>query len=303
MSKLVVVCGANGKLGRMVAEEVLSIGGKVRCFVRPGREQAVQDLKGRGAEVLAGEASNKEDAMKAVQGAFSVVSALQGGREIIVDAQLTLLEACKDAGVRRFFPSDFSVDMFGLDMGDNVNLDLRKEHAAKAAQLKGNVQVIHPLNGCFLDKDVLFGFLGAFDLQAGTLSYWGDGKQPMDFTTFRDTARIVGRAAVDDRDLPMALCIKGEELDVHGLAQAYEKGSGRKIELKQLGSLEDLDRDIAKNQAETPSNILSYVPNMYWRAMLTGKGKMKNDHGATLYPDVQFTTVASYVKGMQTNNS
>jgi len=40
-----------------------------------------------------------------------------------VEGQNRLLEAAAQHGVARYFPSDFSFDLFALDEGENVNSD------------------------------------------------------------------------------------------------------------------------------------------------------------------------------------
>ena len=42
-----------------------------------------------------------------------------GVRDVIVDGQLSLARAAKAAGVRRFFPSDYSFDLFSVPEGIN----------------------------------------------------------------------------------------------------------------------------------------------------------------------------------------
>ena len=68
----------------------------------------------------------------AVAGAFAVVSTLQGGPDVIVDAQLALLRAARAAGARRFIPSDYSYNVFTLPEGINVNSDWRRALAVAA---------------------------------------------------------------------------------------------------------------------------------------------------------------------------
>jgi hypothetical protein len=54
----------------------------------------------------------------------------------------------------------------------------------------------------FLDRRVLFGFLGAINLQKREAYVWGDGDAEMQFTTYEDTAAYTAAAALDDRSVP-----------------------------------------------------------------------------------------------------
>ena len=55
------------------------------------------------------------------------MSALQGLRDVIVETQSVLLDAAIKAGVPRFIPSDYSIDFTKFPLGENRNLDLRRD--------------------------------------------------------------------------------------------------------------------------------------------------------------------------------
>jgi hypothetical protein len=59
-----------------------------------------------------------------LEGASTVVSALQGLRDVILDGQGALLNAAVAAKVLRFIPSDFALDFAKTAPGSNRNLDL-----------------------------------------------------------------------------------------------------------------------------------------------------------------------------------
>ncbi|MCE7029212.1 NmrA family NAD(P)-binding protein [Jiella avicenniae] len=298
-SKVVVLAGATGDLGSLIAQSLLDKAGvRLRLLVRPesvGKTQALQD---RGAEIVEVDLADPGQAERlgaAMKGAFSVVSAVQGGPDMIVDAQLRMLEAARAAGVKRFIPSNFSYDIFGLDEGDNINSDARRAFARKAEGARGDVEVVQIQIGAFLDRKVLFGFLGAFDLGESRAFLWGDGDAVMDFTTYADAARFTAEAAVDDAPVPSVFEVAGDSLTFHDLVKAYEDASGKAITVVKLGSLSDLDAEIDKRRRAEPGNMVAWLPLMYWRAMLSGKGKLRsiaNDR----YPHVEPMTVADYVR-------
>jgi NmrA-like family len=273
-------------------------GGDVARACALGQPQKVASLRERGAEIVEVDLEGPgapEALSKALTGAFTVVLALQGGPDIIVDAQTRLLEAAKRAGVRRFIPSDFSYNMFGLSDGDNINTELRLSFARHAKQARGNVEVVHVQNGCFLDCGVLFGFLGAIDLGSGKAFLWGDGKAKMDFTTYEATARFTAEAAIDPGPLPAEFNVAGDTLDFHELIRAYEDASGKSLTVVQMGSVDDMGAEISRRQRAEPHNIFGYLPLMYWRAMLNGKGKLGPLVNAR-YPNLHPLTVREYVR-------
>src|SRR5262245_57323403 len=169
-NKLIVVAGGAGRLGRLLVESLLAYPGvRVRVLVRDPSRSEVAALAGERVERVAFDAvaATEADRAAAVRGAFAVVSALQGGPEVLVDAQLALLRASKAAGARRFIPSDYSYDLFALPAGVNVNSDWRRALAERAREeVSDSFEVVHVLQGMFADRGVL-GFLGLFDEERG----------------------------------------------------------------------------------------------------------------------------------------
>lgn len=294
-SKDILLVGATGRLGGLIARALLDKPGvTLRCAVRPGSRDKAAPLAQAGARVVEVDLGDPASLERASEGAFAVVSALQGGPDVIIDGQLRLLRAARTAGAARFVPSDYSFNFFGLGEGENVNSDWRRAFARAAEAERGDVSVVHVLNGCFLDRGVLFGFLGAFDLAAGKAFYWGDGDAPMDFTTYADTALYTAEAATAT-DAPERFEVAGDTLDFHGLVRAFAEGSGRSLSVERRGSLADLDQEIDNRRRAHPDQIFAWLPLMYWRGMLSGKGKLGplvNDR----FPGIRPTTVKEYVQ-------
>lgn len=283
-NKTVLVIGATGALGGLVARAVQERGARLRLLVREASRHKLAPELG-GAELV-------EDDPAIFTGVDTVISVVQGGAGTMIDAQLRWLEAARAAGVRRFIPSDFSMNLYGLADGDNHHSDLRREFARRSIEVRGDVEIVHILNGAFINVDVLYGFLGAFDLDRNEANLWGEGEQLMDFTTFEDTAQYTAEVALDDRSVPEKFYIAGEVLNFNQMVYETETGLGRRLTINRKGSLTDLDRAVAEAGAHNP---MAAVPLMYWRAMLSGKGKaprVMNDR----YPHVRPTSMREYVR-------
>lgn len=283
----VLLIGGTGNLGALIGRQLLKRGAKLRLLIRPASRNKVPVDLAQAAEIV-------EDEQVAFHGVTSVVSALQGGLGTIVDAQLRFLHAARDAGARRFIASDYSMNLFTVPEGENVSSDHRREFARRAQAERGEVEVVHVLNGAFLDRRVLFGFLGAANLKKREAYRWGDGNEEMQFTTYDDTAAFTAAAALDKRPVPTQLFVAGDSLTFNQLVTEIEAGLGSSITVKSLGSFDDMDREIAKRFATEPTNVGAWLPLMYWRAMLTGRGKLgplMNDR----YPDVHPIGVREYV--------
>jgi nucleoside-diphosphate-sugar epimerase len=298
-NKIVVLAGATGNLGSLIAHALLDKPGvRLRALVRPASAGKLATLSEKGVEVVEIDLDDETQGEKlatALNGAFSVVSAIQGGPDVIVGDQLRLLDAASRAKVRRFIPSSFSYNIFGLDDGENINTDDRRAFAREAEKARGAVEVVHINIGAFLDRRVLFGFLGAFDLDAGQAFLWGDGQTAMDFTTYEDTARFTAEVAVDEGQVPPVFEVAGDTLTFYELVRAYEEASGKSIAVVKKGSLADLDREIEQRRQAEPRNVYAWLPLMYWRGMLSGKGKLHaiaNDR----YPWIKPQTVRDDVR-------
>lgn len=295
--KIIGLVGGSGHLGGLIAEALLDNPDvTLRLLVRSGSRAKVATLEARGAQVVEGALGNDPTVLDAfAEGTFAIVSAIQGGPDEIINGQTALLAAARRAGVRRLIPSTFSLDLFKVPSGRIITSDWRRQFADLADAERGDVEVVHILNGGFLDHSTLFGFINVINPAEGKAHVWGDGKTIEYWTTYRDTAAYTAAAAVDDRELPRALAVKGDALDFWGVVAAYEEASGKTLEVITLGSMEDLDERIAELQLGGMDNFRQFLPLMYYRSTLNGEGALGPLHN-DLFPQIETTGVRSYVE-------
>jgi nucleoside-diphosphate-sugar epimerase len=288
--KLIVVVGAAGKLGQLVVESVLEHAeARVRALVRDPSKPEAGSLKKDRVEVVAFDAVHSDAAARAaaVQGAYTVVSTLQGGPDVIVDAQLALVRAAKAAGARRFIPSGYSIDYFALPDGINFGCDMRRTLGLRAREeITEAFEVVHVLQGMFADRFVL-GFVGMFDAERGVVRYWGDGTTPIDWTTWEDTARFTAAAALDDTRVPERLFVSGDRMSMLEFADAWGRIRGRTPERERLGSLAELEQETKRRIAAEPRNMMAWLPLQYARGVFGGEallGASHNDRYPSIHP-------------------
>ena len=286
-NRTVLVAGAGGRLGQLIVQELRRKQYPVRVLSRAGRPGP----EGEGIQRMEGDLADPASLDRALAGAAAVVSAVNGGEDVVVGGQKRLLEAAKRQGVGRFIPSDYSVDHFKLDPGDNVFLDYRKQVAN--AVLESGVGHTFVLMGGFIDVMLRY---GAFDLAAGRMSYWGSGNEPFHVTSIEDTARLVAEVVFDERARNRAVHFAAEMVTNRGVAAEYERISGRKLEENKLGSLDDLARWIA-DKKKTARSPLEYVFGQYAWAQLTGKAAL-TDLVNDWYPDLRPVTVRETLQKM-----
>jgi uncharacterized protein YbjT (DUF2867 family) len=290
----VLVAGATGMLGSKIVSALLHKGDvNVRVMVRAIDDsngenlKKIDAMKAKGATIVKGDVMQPETLLPACTGVDVVVSAI-GNNEVTVPGQKNLIDAAKQQGVKRFIPSDYSVDYRKLDYGDNDNLDKRKEVFEYLQQ--SGLEYTLVLNGAFMD---MIAYMPLFDLEHQTFQYWGDGETPMDFTTTDDTAKYVAEAVSDPGLANTALEVAGDTLSAKQLKAIYEGAKGIKLTEKQLGSIAEMKAWIANKKASA-SSLEEYVYHQYMYAMVSGKGKLHRIEDDR-YPQIKPTTVKQFL--------
>ncbi len=224
------------------------------------------------------------------------MSAVQGGAEVIIAGQRNLLAAAEGAGVKRMIPSVFSVDLPALDFKDNANLDLRKTFDESFASSK--VAPTSVYCGGFLDV-ILSPRFPLLDWEKGTMSYWGDGNQPLDYTAVPDVASYTAAAVTDSGLTGKPLRVAGNSLTMKEMHRALETASGRSLETRSLGSVEEL-RLLIDEKKRTATNPWDWISLQYTWCMVSGKGKLRDLDNAR-YPQIRPVSVESFVRRLLPN--
>lgn len=284
----VLLAGSTGMLGARIAHHLLREPGvRLRLLAReaafsdPGRKEGLRALEAQGADVVLGDLSDGDSLRRAAEGVDIVVSAVQGGREVIVDGQLALARAAREQGARRILPSDFALDLFAATPGEHPAFDLRREADEAIAGL--GLEHLHVLNGAFLDGMVGMGF----DHDARTVSYWGTGDELFEATTVEDTARFTARAALD-RDLVSGpFGVVGDRVGANTMTDTVERITGARYSRRSNGTVDELRavldgaRDRGDAMAQTYAAYLLY--------MATGQTAVSDPQNSR-YPDIRADT-------------
>jgi nucleoside-diphosphate-sugar epimerase len=287
--KTIVVTGATGNLGGRIVNSILKGGAAVRALVRTGTaNDKCEALRRSGASVVEVDFRQLGQIVKACAGASCVVSAFAGLRDVIVEGQQMLLEGSVKAGVPRFIPSDFSADYTKWPQPENRTLDLRREF--KGILDKAGISSTSILNGAFLD--LLLGPFPALNLEARTVTYWGDPDAQLEFTKLDDIAAFTALASLD-ASAPGTLRIVGERISARELVTVAQKASGERFQLINGGSIVELSDRISRLQTVASPEDRDLYPDwqlmMYMRTMFSGSaevGSLDNQR----YPNLHWTT-------------
>jgi uncharacterized protein YbjT (DUF2867 family) len=286
---VVVLAGATGHLGGLIARALKDRGAKVRAVVRPLTPLGkLTELRRIGAEVFEADFARPDQMARACDRGSCVVSALAGPRDTIVDAQAALLNAAVRCGVPRFIPSDFAIDFYKMPDGYNRSLDHRREFSRILETAP--IASTSILNGMFT---ALLADQAPFILtRVHRVTYWEKPDQPMDFTTIEDTARFTAAAALDAHT-PRFLRVAGDVASARDLMAIASSVTGEPFKLFGAGSLKRFERLIRVARVIAPGKDALYPPwqgMQYMHNMFDGRAKLEpldNDR----YGQVSWTTI------------
>ena len=265
---VVVVAGASGDLGARIVRSLAAKGVLVRALVR----RRTGEMPPTDVEHVTVDLNDSVALTRAVTGAVSVVSALNGIAPVILGAQGRLLDAAVAARVPRFIPSDFCLDYLATRPGDNRNMDLRREFASRLDAAP--IRATSILNGPF--ADLLAGQAPIVLHRVRRVLYWGDADQMFDFTTKEDVAAFTADAALDV-EAPRFLRISGDQISPRGLVELLTDMQGRRWKLLRAGGIGRLSAIIAAARTLTPTTnapFPAWQGMQYLRDMSTGRAKL-----------------------------
>ena len=286
MTQTILLVGATGMLGGRIAHHLLREDGtRVRMLVRDlgAKKEALDPLVTAGAELIAGDLADPASLERATQGVDVVVSAVQGGPDIIVDGQVALARAAKRNGVRRILPSDFGLDLFKATPGEHAAFDARRTADERIAEI--GLEQVNLLQGGFME--LFMPGMGAIDLDKGTIGFFGDGERPIEVTSVEDTARMTASIALD-RTVPAGkFAFAGDRISFREAGEIVGRQLGRSLTPVSYGSEADLRAAMA---AADPQKRVMLAYLLY---MINGQTAL-TDLQNMLYPDLKLERFADF---------
>lgn len=292
---IIILAGASGNLGKLIARELAKKPITVKALLRPSSSFSSQDnlitsLKDQGIEPVFVDFSNHDSLTNACRNAQCVVSALSGMRSVIVDTQLNLLNAAVAANVKRFIPSDFSMEYLTLSPSSNRNLNWRREFNELLNQ-QSAIQKTSILCGPFMD--VLTDLAPILFPKLGVVVYWGnDPHVALDFTTMQNVAEFTALVASDETDrVPRTLRISGSQTTPSEIAKLAGSKTGS-LRVVNAGSLQTLEKitSVMRRVGSQTALYPAWIGMQYFHGMFSGLGKL-HDLDNDRYPEIKWTTV------------
>ena len=285
MKHNVLLVGATGMLGGQIARQLLDRPeARLRLLARSASSPALKPLLDRGAEVVEGNLNDAGSLDRATQGIDVIVSAVQGGPEVIVDGQVALAKAGKRHGARRILPSDYALDLFNATPGEHAAFDMRREADAQIAAI--GLEQVNVLQGGFMN--LFMPGMGAIDLEKGTIGFFGDGNLLIEVTSVEDTARMIARVALDPTVPAGKFAFAGDRISFRQAGEIVAAHTGRAIRPVSYGSEADLRAAMAA--ADSGKRVmLAYL--LYMTNGQTALSDLQNDR----YPDVRFQRFSDFI--------
>lgn len=299
--RTVAVAGAAGDLGGRIVRALLDRGADVRLLVDAGADPARSaDAARLGATPVPVVWTDRTSVSDALIGTDVVVSAWNGLRDVIVDRQSLLVDAAVQAGVRRFIPSDYCLDWTRTRLGDNRNIDLRREFAGRAD--RAPIATTSVLVGAF--TDLLTGPMPILQPRLRRVLYWVDADQPLDFTTRDDTAAVTAEIALREGNQPRFVRFVGNTLTARDLARVSGEIAGVPYRLSSLGGVRTLSGMIGAARLfdrDSDAVFPAWQGMQYLRDMFTGRGALQQRDNADV--PVEPTDVASFLRSWEAAGS
>ncbi|MEJ7746575.1 MAG: NmrA family NAD(P)-binding protein [Luteimonas sp.] len=288
MTQKILLVGATGMFGSHIARHLLDRpDARLRLLLRSGdrasKIDALKPLLKRGAEVVEGDLADHASLDRATQGVDVIVSAVQGGPDVMIDGQVALAEAGKRNGVRRILPSDYAVDLFKATPGEHSMFDMRAQADARIKTI--GLEQVNVLQGAFMN--MFMPGAGAVDLDKGTIGFFGDGNQIVELTSVEDTARMVARVALDRDVKPGKFAFAGDRITFRQAGEIVAARTGRPLKPVSFGSEADLRAAMA---AADPQKKVMLAYLLY---MTNGQTALTDLQNAR-YPDMRFESFADF---------
>jgi uncharacterized protein YbjT (DUF2867 family) len=289
MKKIIVIAGATGDLGGRIVKALLKKEVEVRALVRRSSDvEKVKKLEQMGVKVFRIDMSDVKEIARACEGAFCVVSALAGLRDVIINAQKKLLDGAVMANVPHFIPSDFSIDFTNLEVGQNRNLDLRREFHRYLDESPIASTTI--FNGPFMD--LLTGQMPMILDKQKWILYWESPDQNIDFTTMDDTAEFTANVALDD-SAPQFLRIAGDQITPRQMVKVVSEIKKKEFSLFRAGGIGMINIIIKTMKFFNPAEKDLYPiwqGMQYMRDIMEGRVKI-DSYDNNRYEDMNWTSV------------
>ncbi|RAH63878.1 NAD(P)-binding protein [Aspergillus aculeatinus CBS 121060] len=295
MPLTVGIAGITGKFSRLVLKNLLRNhpNVQIRGFCRNASKLPGHLRSSDRITIIQGDSMSLDDAREFVRGSDVIVCGYLGDNEFMTAGQKVLVDACELESVPRYIASDYCLDFTQLELGQHPAKDPMKL-VKSYLDSKPTVQGVHVLIGAFMET-FWSRYFGIFDPAQLTLSYWGDGDEVWESTTYSTAAEFVAAVATDPKAVGMQHFL-GDRKTIRQIADEFAQVYGRKPRLVRLGSKDQLYQKMHAIYDQDPSNIYAYLALFYQYYCTNGQTYLKPELDNSRYPSVKPMTFRQFLQ-------
>jgi uncharacterized protein YbjT (DUF2867 family) len=230
---MILIVGATGRLGGLIADRLLAQGRPVRALVRGGSDH--RHLAEAGADLVLGDLKDRASLDRAVQGADVVIttanSAMRGGEDTVdtveIEGNRNLIDAAKAAGVSQF------IFVSGLGASeDSPSPFLRGKALAERYLRESGVPFTILTANIFME--VWIPAIVAMPVRAGQpVTLVGEGRRRHTFVSMRDVAAFAIAAIGNPQAIGQQILIGGPlAISWRDIIDSAGRAIGREIPIR-----------------------------------------------------------------------
>lgn len=193
----IAVIGATGQVGSQTVRTLLKLGHNVIAITRNLQSDLsgkLKEFKDNGAHIAeVTDMQDKTQIMAAIKGADTLICCAPGDQTVITELEPIWLEAAIASGVKRFVPTEFGCHTRGVDYGDGILFDYKKDLHEKIFKSGIGWTFIYT-GGIF---DYFLPNLRFFN----KITTFGNMELPIYAHEIKDIGQIIAMAITDDRTM------------------------------------------------------------------------------------------------------
>ncbi|EPQ54044.1 NAD P-binding protein [Gloeophyllum trabeum ATCC 11539] len=314
----VAIFGATGNIGQHIFRalanpQLPSYKPNITVFLRPGTTQSKKASFPSSVRILEADPSDRAQLAQALRGIDVVISVLSGPG---IDAQRDLLEAAVEAGVKRFYPSEWGFHNVYRKPGDEWGhihplwdqkarfADWLVRHPAVES---GRITYTIIGNGDFYDQEWEYIWCAWAQDPARVgpqykMYILGDANAKVDWSSLDDVANFaVATLARPEDSCNRTLNFPSDTVSQVRIAQMLEEYSGKPVERVHV-PMEEVHR-VIEDPSRAPKEVAesSKIPVQFWYTVKGCQGMgigyrpaEFNHHEA--WPEVKRTSIEEYFK-------
>ncbi|EXJ85945.1 hypothetical protein A1O1_06314 [Capronia coronata CBS 617.96] len=295
----ILIIGATGVVGTYIIRAIVDARenfGRICVFTSEKtlveKVQDIAALEAWGVEIFTGRMESERSVKSAYEGIDTVVSCV--GRAGI-ERQIDLITWAEQAGVRRFFPSEYGTDIeywpeSAQEPPHQLKLKVRA-HMKTMQRLEHTYLVTGPYSDLYFGTMETRPELGYFDVKAKKAVLLGDGNGAVSFTAIADVGKFVVAALINTNASRNAtLIVHSFTATPHEILAEYERQTGVTWE-KSYTSLERL-RQIEREEYQVHSRLATVVT---LRRIWTEGGTLHKYYDETVLGHIETETLESQV--------